>query len=400
MAVNNVLVINCGSSSLKFAVMDSESGSEALTGLAERLGNDGACITFKYDGQKIKSNLEQGNDHLAAINRLVAELESLNLKETIVAVGHRIVHGGEKFTKSVVVDQDVIAAIKQVSGLAPLHNPANLVGIEAAQASFPDLKQVAVFDTAFHQTMPEHAYLYAIDKDLYTEHGIRRYGFHGTSHYFVSREAAKLLNQTPEQTSVISIHLGNGCSVTAIENGESVDTSMGVTPVEGLVMGTRSGDVDPGLIIYLMRQHGYDADQIDNLLNKQSGLLGLSKLSNDCRTLEEAVEGTDEQAVAARLALDVFCYRVAKYVASYTTALSKLDAIIFTGGIGENSDYLRNIIVGRLKLIGLEIDKEQNLEKRFGTGGEIQSADSRSKVFVIPTNEELVIAQDAARLAK
>lgn len=397
----NILVLNCGSSSLKFAVINSATAETVISGLAERLGSNKATIAIKYNGEKQVVKLTDNNQHLGAIEYLVSDLHTKNLSDSLSAVGHRVVHGGEVFTTSAIVTDHVINEIKRTSGLAPLHNPANLVGIKAAQKSFPNLPQVVVFDTAFHQTMPQHAYMYAIDHDLYTGKGLRRYGFHGTSHYFVSQEAAKHLQQSPSETSVITVHLGNGCSICAIENGKSVDTSMGLTPAEGLVMGTRSGDVDPGLIIYLMNQFNYSGQQIDDLLNKQSGLLGLSKMSNDCRTLEEAVFGDDEKLKEqAKLALDVFCYRVAKYIASYTVALSHLDAIVFTGGIGENSDYIRSQVINQLSILKIKLSEEQNLKARFGAFGEIQAPDSQFKVLVIPTNEEWVIAQDAARLSE
>jgi len=400
----NILVLNCGSSSLKFAVINSTTAETVISGLAERLGTNKATIAIKYNGEKQVVELTENNQHLGAIEYLVSDLHSKDLSDSLTAVGHRVVHGGEVFTSSVLITDQVIGEIEKTSGLAPLHNPANLVGIKAAQKSFPTLPQIAVFDTAFHQTMPEHAYMYAIDHDLYTEKGIRRYGFHGTSHYFVSQEAAKHLKQSPAKTSVITVHLGNGCSICAIENGQSVDTSMGLTPAEGLVMGTRSGDVDPGLIIYLMNQHNYTGQQIDDLLNKQSGLLGLSKMSNDCRTLEDAVfdeSGDDPQLKKqAKLALDVFCYRVAKYIASYTVALSHLDAIVFTGGIGENSNYIRSQVIKQLSILNVKLDETKNEAARFGNSGEIQAPDSQFKVLVIPTNEEWVIAQDAARLSE
>jgi len=399
-AEKKILVLNCGSSSLKFALICSDSGEVSLSGLAERLGDQDASITIKQNGEKSKAALADDKTHLGAINYLVKVLDDNNFSQDVYAIGHRVVHGGEAFTSSALIDDEVITAIEKTSGLAPLHNPANLLGIEAAQKAFPNQPQVAVFDTAFHQTMPEHAYLYAIDKTLYQNDGIRRYGFHGTSHFYVSREAAKQIDKDINETSLITVHLGNGCSICAVENGQSVDTSLGMTPVEGLVMGTRSGDVDPGLIIYLMKQKGYSPDDIDNLLNKKSGLLGLSQLSNDCRTLEEALDSDNEQEKQqAKLALDVFCYRVAKYISAFTCALSHLDAVVFTGGIGENSDYIRKAVIDHLTLLQLDIDTEKNLTARFGTGGEIQSDTSRYKIMVIPTNEELVIAQDAARLA-
>lgn len=400
----NILVLNCGSSSLKFAVINSTTAETVISGLAERLGTNKATIAIKYNGEKQVVQLTKNNQHLGAIEYLVSDLHAKSLSDSLTAVGHRVVHGGEVFTTSVIVTDHVIREIKRTSGLAPLHNPANLVGIQAAQKSFPTLPQIVVFDTAFHQTMPEHAYMYAIDRDLYTGKGIRRYGFHGTSHFFVSQEAAKHLKQSPAETSVITVHLGNGCSICAIENGQSVDTSMGLTPAEGLVMGTRSGDIDPGLIVYLMKQYNYTGQQIDDLLNKQSGLLGLSKISNDCRTLEDAVfdESGDnpQQKKQAKLALDVFCYRVAKYIASYTVALSHLDAIVFTGGIGENSDYIRAQVINQLSILNIKLAKDLNEKARFGAFGEIQAPDSQFKVLVIPTNEEWVIAQDAARLSE
>ena len=407
-AKKNVLVLNCGSSSLKFALIDSQSGATSLSGLAERLGSNEASIKIKFNLTSKQAKLErslseskdQGLAHAAAIQALVDVLTQENLHSQIAAIGHRVVHGGEAFTQSTLIDNAVLESIRAVSDLAPLHNPANLVGIDAAMNAFPDLPQVAVFDTAFHQSMPEKAYLYAIDLDLYKKWGLRKYGFHGTSHYYVSQEAARLLNIPSQDFSAITVHLGNGCSICAVENGQSVDTSLGMTPVAGLVMGTRSGDIDPGLLIYLMRQKGYSADDVDELLNKKSGLLGLSKLSNDCRTLEEALDGRDsELKQRAQLALEVFSYRVAKYIASYTCALSHLDALIFTGGIGENSSYIRQHVIEQLSLMGITLDKDANLAARFGQGGVIQGTDSRFKVLVVPTNEELVIAQDAARLA-
>lgn len=401
MTQKNVLVINCGSSSFKFAVINSDTKEQIISGLAERLNEQQAQMTYKFNGEKHNIETDAFADHQTAINNLVDELNQLQLTDTIAVVGHRVVHGGETFTESVLINDDVITAIQSVSELAPLHNPANLVGINAATNAFNNIPQVAVFDTAFHQSMPKHAYLYAIDYELYQNLGLRKYGFHGTSHYFVANQAAQTLQQDINQTSLITVHLGNGCSICAVENGQSVDTSLGLTPVEGLVMGTRSGDVDPGLIVYLQKQQGYSTEDIDNLLNKKSGLLGVSKLSNDCRTLEEAAEDINHpNHTAAKLALDIFCYRAAKYVASYTCALSKLDAIVFTGGIGENSSYIRRNICQRLGLIGVNIDADKNLETRFGKQGAIESTQSNIQVLVIPTNEEWVIAQDAARLTQ
>ncbi len=397
MSVQHVLVLNCGSSSLKFAVMNAKNGEELLTGLAERLLNDDATIKYKIDGSKHQNALPCNADHKVAIDTLVALINERALAENIIAVGHRVVHGGEHFTGSQVITNEVLAAIEQTAQLAPLHNPANLTGIEAAQAAFPALPQVAVFDTAFHQTMPKHAYLYALPYSLYKEHGVRRYGFHGTSHNYVSAEAAKALALPTDEHRIITAHLGNGCSVCAIKNGVSVDTSMGLTPLEGVVMGTRSGDIDPGLFDFLTAQLGYSAEDVSTMLNKQSGLLGISELSNDCRTIEEAYLEGHEQAT---LALDIFCYRLAKQIAAYLVPLSGLDALVFTGGIGENSDIIRAKVLAHLSFLGWQVDAQKNTDARFGNAGIITTDSSPITALVIPTNEEWMICQDAARLAQ
>mgnify|MGYP005993610391 CR=1 FL=1 len=401
----NILVLNCGSSSFKFALIDISTGDEQINGLAEKLGQSDAVITIKYNNEKKSTLLGNDNKHKDAIKVLVEELQQRQLSASVKAIGHRVVHGGEAFTASVLIDDEVMAAINEVSSLAPLHNPANVVGIHAARDAFPELPQIAVFDTAFHQSMPAKAFMYAIDSDLYKTNRIRRYGFHGTSHYYVLTQTAQRLNKSLDTTSVITAHLGNGCSVTAIENGQSVDTSMGMTPLEGLVMGTRSGDIDPGVIIHLMNHLQYSAKDIDQLLNKQSGLLGLSQTSNDCRKLEEMIVNQDnefstEQQQSATLALEVFCYRVAKYIGAYSAALSHLDALVFTGGIGENSSYIRGNIVRQLSILGFQIDSDKNIATRFGASGEIQNEQARAPIYVIPTNEEWVIATDAAKIAK
>ncbi len=393
----NVLVLNCGSSSLKFAIIDATSGAEYLSGLAERLSEQSPQVKINQQGHKNVIKLNAGAQHQKAIEVIVAEIKHRELVSDLIAVGHRVVHGGETFTGSVIIDQDVIKAIEQNQKLAPLHNPANLLGIKIASDAFSDLPQIAVFDTAFHQSMPEHAYLYPLPHTLYQDSGIRRYGFHGTSHYFVSREAAALLNLDIDKANFITAHLGNGCSVTAIKNGQSVDTSMGLTPLEGLVMGTRCGDLDPGIIHYLTSQLDYSSEQVNQLLNKESGLLGISQLSNDCRTIEQAVEIGDKQA---ELALDIFCYRLAKYIASYLVPLGKLDALIFTGGIGENSSLIREKVVKHLAFLDLTIDESANLAARFGQNGVIASNQNGCRVLVVPTNEEWVIAQDAATLTE
>ncbi|CAM4170179.1 acetate kinase [Pseudoalteromonas byunsanensis] len=396
MSSSHVLVLNCGSSSLKFAIIDIHSGSEALSGLAECLAEQQPLIKYKYDGKKQTITLNPGDAHQIAITRLVELVKQLNLDKHLIAVGHRVVHGGEHFTHSVSITPEVIEAIKQTSALAPLHNPANLLGIEAAQKAFASLPQVAVFDTAFHQTMEPKAFLYALPYSLYKEHGIRRYGFHGTSHYYVSAQAHNILGLNKDNSRIISAHLGNGCSVTAIKNGQSVDTSMGLTPLEGLMMGTRSGDIDPGIFAFLVNQLKYSPTQVDLLLNKQSGLLGISELSNDCRTIEEAAAQGHEQA---QLALDIFCYRLAKQIAAFVVPLGGLDALIFTGGIGENSDAIRDKVISQLGFLGLTLDQDKNLTARFGQSGVITTNDSPCAI-VIPTNEEWVIATDAATIAQ
>ncbi len=395
MKKNLILVLNCGSSSLKFSLIKPETGETLLSGLAERLLTDQASIKIKYQGQVSRSGLTAPFDHQLAIARLVETLASYELHLEIFAVGHRVVHGGENYCTPTLITEDVKNIIDDLSRLAPLHNPANLSGITAAEAVFPNLPQVAIFDTAFHQSMPEKAYLYGIPYSLYQDHGIRRYGFHGTSHYFVAQQAAKRLNKRNNETSFISAHLGNGCSICVIKNGKSVDTSLGLTPLEGVMMGTRSGDVDPGVIFHLVDQLGYSIEQVSHLLNKESGLLGVSGLSNDCREIEN--EWINNNNLRAKLALDVFCYRIAKSIGSYSASLTSLDALIFTGGIGENSMLIRENIVNQLSLLNFAISKENNEKCRFGQSGNINSDGSRN-IFVIPTNEEWVIAEQTAQL--
>ncbi|MDI5835071.1 MULTISPECIES: acetate kinase [Shewanella] len=391
-----VLVLNCGSSSLKFAVIDAQTGDDQISGLAECFGLEDSRIKWKINGEKHESSLGAFTAHREAVEFIVNKILAgqPELAAQIQAVGHRIVHGGEKFTRSVIIDEHVIKGIEECSSLAPLHNPAHLIGIRAAIASFPKLPQVAVFDTAFHQSMPERAFIYALPYKLYREHGIRRYGMHGTSHLFVSREAAKVLNKPLEETNVICAHLGNGASVTAVKGGKSVDTSMGLTPLEGLVMGTRCGDLDPSIIYHLVHQLGYTLEEVNNLMNKQSGLLGISELTNDCRGIEE---GYADGHKGATLALEIFCYRLAKYIASYTVPLGRLDAIVFTGGIGENSDIIREKVLNMLQIFNFHVDSERNKAARFGKKG-IITADNSTVAMVIPTNEEWVIAEDSIKL--
>ncbi|GLO60369.1 acetate kinase 1 [Vibrio sp. MACH09] len=392
-----VLVLNCGSSSLKFAIVDAENGNEHLTGLAECLHLPEARIKWKLDG-KHEAQLGDGGAHEQALSFIVETIlaSKPELSNALAAVGHRVVHGGEKFTQSVLIDEDVVKGIEDCAALAPLHNPAAIVGIKAAQKAFPGLPMSAVFDTAFHQTMPEEAFLYALPYDLYTDHSIRRYGMHGTSHLFIAREAAERLGKPENELNIINCHLGNGASVCAIKNGQSVDTSMGLTPLEGLVMGTRCGDIDPAIIFHLHDTLGYSVDKINTMLTKESGLQGLTQVTSDCRFVEDNY-GEKEEATRA---MDVFCHRLAKYVAGYTATLEgRLDAIVFTGGIGENSAPIREMVLNRLGVFGIEVDSEANLKARFGGEGTITTADSRVPALVISTNEELVIAEDTAKLA-
>lgn len=381
-----VLVINCGSSSIKYALIDADSQAPRLAGLAERLGGDDALLKGKNsDGESFTQPLPNA-DHTQALNAILERLEG----RLPMAVGHRIVHGGEHFTQAALIDDSVIEAIETTAALAPLHNPANLAGIAATQKVFPTLPQVAVFDTAFHQTLPPRAYRYALPETLYTEHRIRRYGFHGTSHAYVSQRASKLSHRG--SGGWLTAHLGNGCSTSAVWNNQSQDTSMGLTPLEGLVMGTRSGDVDPGLHAHLHRQLGWSLDKIDTVLNKESGLLGLSGLTNDMREIED-------QALAghagAKLALEVFCYRIAKSLAALSCALPQLDGIIFTGGIGENSPTVRQRVLSLLPHFGFALDNDTNEATIRGKEDRLDSANHNGpEVWVIPTDEEGRIAME------
>ncbi|WED29337.1 acetate/propionate family kinase [Vibrio sp. DW001] len=394
MANKFVLVINSGSSSLKFAVIDTISGDAVLSGLGECFGLEDSRVSWKYQGEKNEVAItDEGNHHQAAITMLVDLVKELGLTENIVSVGHRVVHGGETFTQSVLLNEQTIKDIEAIQDLAPLHNPANLLGIRAALEAFPSLPQVAVFDTAFHQTMPPKAFTGGIARELYDMYSIRRYGFHGTSHFYVSREAAKMLNKPVDEANFISVHLGNGASVCAIKNGMSVDTSMGFTPLSGLMMGTRSGDLDPGVIEFLLKK-GWSQAQVFDTLNNKSGFLGVSGLTSDARGILDAMEKGHE---GAKLAFEIFTYRVAKYISSYMVSLDTLDAIIFTGGIGENSLPIRSEILSYLNLLGFKEDRAGNEAARFGASGIITQGGGHV-AMVIPTNEELVIAQDAVAL--
>ncbi|MEC8417463.1 MAG: acetate kinase [Pseudomonadota bacterium] len=390
----DVIVLNCGSSSVKFAIINAETGEAGLSGIAESLGNQDASLSYKIDGKKNTLALPEKAGHTEALNAIQSVIAQTGVVP--IAIGHRVVHGGEKFKQAALVDETVLAAIEEYASMAPLHNMANLKGITTAQEAYPNLPHVAVFDTSFFQTMPKKAFVYALPMPLYKEHGIRRYGFHGTSHKFILDSTAAQLNKSVEDTSIISAHLGNGCSVSAIEKGQAVDTSLGFTPLEGLVMGTRCGDLDPSLPGTLQQKLGKTAEEINDLLNKQSGLLGISELSNDCRTLEEAALNGHEGAL---LAIEIFCYRLAKYISGYMIAVPTLDAIVFTGGIGENSSLIRETTMGYFKHFGVAIDEQRNLDARFGNAGEISAPSSSTKVLVVPTNEEWVIAAQAAQFA-
>ena len=394
----NVLVIKCGSSSLKFQLINSESEEVLAKGLCERIGIDGR-LTYQPEGGEKEVSDKAMPTHTEAIQFVIEAL--INDKTGVVksldeigAVGHRVVHGGEKFASSVVITDEVLKAIEECNDLAPLHNPANLIGINACQKLMPGTPMVAVFDTAFHQTMPERAYLYGLPYEYYEKYAVRRYGFHGTSHSFVSKHAAEFLGLDLNDSKIIVAHLGNGASISAVENGKCVDTSMGLTPLEGLVMGTRSGDMDPAIIEYIAKKEDLDIAGVMNVLNKKSGVLGLSKnLSSDFRDLEEGMNNGNKYAKAA---MEVFCYRVAKYIGSYVAAMNGVDAIAFTAGIGENSGTVRKMVLSYLGYLGITVDEEAN-QKR-GEDQVISTPDSKVKVAVIPTNEELAIARETVAL--
>jgi acetate kinase len=385
-----ILVINCGSSSLKFSIIDPSSGEAEIQGLAECLSSPDARLKTKFSGGTSHEIPLPNAGHVEVLDEILHEMGGLK----IVGVGHRVVHGGEAFKDSVSIDADVIQGIEDCRELAPLHNPANLIGIQAAMQKFSEVPHVAVFDTAFHQTMPPRAYLYAIPYGLYEHYKARRYGFHGTSHHFVAEEAARLLERPIEELHLITAHLGNGCSACSVREGHSCDTTMGLTPLEGLVMGTRSGDVDPNLHEFLARRLDNDLAGVTAILNRESGLLGLSGLSNDMRTLVQAVS---EGNARAGLAVEVFCYRLAKAILGLSAALDRIDALVFTGGIGENSSPVRARTLSNLRVLGAKLDEGLNEQHGKSAAGRITSQDSGLLALVVPTNEELVIARETAR---
>jgi acetate kinase len=390
----NVLVLNCGSSSAKFAVIDAVTGRELVSGIAQRLGSPQASLDFKVESHK-ESRLLHGAGHEAALRAVVALLEEVGVAEAIAGIGHRVVHGGAKFSGSMPITPAVVAKIEECIPLGPLHNPANLLGIKISQELFPGLPQVAVFDTAFHQTMPPRAYLYAVPYDWFAKHEVRRYGFHGTSHRYVSQQAVKQLGLDPEDHAIVTAHLGNGCSLAAVRNGESQDTTMGLTPVDGVVMGTRSGSIDPSIIAHMKKELRCTADHVMDELNRHSGLLGISGLSNDMRTLQEAAAGGHERAA---LAIDKFCYSVAKAAAGMIVSLGRVDALVFTGGIGENAVDVRARIVELLGFAGFAVDAHANAFHGKALRGRITRTTS-PMAAVVATNEELMIAMDTAEIA-
>jgi len=393
-----VLVINCGSSSLKYQLFNMDTEGVLAKGIVERIGIDGSRLKHSPNGDDEIVMNEDVKDHKDAFKLVAKALTDnghgvISSLEEIDAVGHRVVHGAEEFSGSVVIDDKVMNALDRCSNLAPLHNPPNIYGVEAAKEAMPGVPQTGVFDTAFHQSMPKRAYLYGLPYEHYEKHGVRRYGFHGTSHKFVAQRASDLLGKPLEETKIITCHLGNGASIAAVDKGESVDTSMGLTPLEGLVMGTRSGSFDPAIIKYLMEKENISIDEVDKILNKQSGVLGLSGISNDFRDLEKAAEEGNERA---QIALDVFIYNVVKYVGAYMAAMNGADAIVFTAGLGENSASMRQAITDHLGYAGVEIDDEKNQIR--GEEIDISTDKATCRTLVIPTNEELMIAREAKSL--
>ena len=397
----NILVINCGSSSLKFQLINAESEEVLAKGLCERIGIDGR-LTYQPAGGEKEISEKAMPTHTEAIQFVIDALTNektgvVKSLSEIGAVGHRIVHGGEKFASSVVITEEVKKAVEECNDLAPLHNPANLIGVEACEKLMPGTPMVAVFDTAFHQTMPEKAYMYGLPYEYYEKYKVRRYGFHGTSHSYVSKKAAEVMGKAYDEVKTIVCHLGNGASVSAVLNGKSVDTSMGLTPLEGLVMGTRSGDIDPAIMEFIAQKENLDIEGIMNVLNKKSGVFGLSgEISSDFRDLTGAMAEGDKKA---KIALEVFAYRVAKYIGAYAAAMNGVDDIVFTAGIGENVSYVREQVCSYLGYLGVELDPDAN-EKFRGEQGEITKLGCKVRVFVIPTNEELAIARETLALVK
>lgn len=390
----HALVINCGSSSIKFAVFN-QAQEEIFSGLAERLGETEASISYRVAEQdKVKINLKSSKDHLEALNTLTQILNEHHLLDSLSGVGHRVVHGGEKFSKSMLITHENLTELETLNHLAPLHNPVNILGLKVCQEILPDTPQVAVFDTAFHQTIPQHAFLYAVPLQWYKDYGVRRYGFHGTSYRYIARAASELLNKPQDQLNLLVAHLGNGCSACAIKNGHSVDTTMGLTPLEGMVMGTRSGDIDPGLVEFMCNIEKTGVDTVMSQLNKKSGLLGLSESSNDMRTLlEEEANGSQQ----AKTAIDTFCFRAARQLSALSTGLSNIDAVVFTGGIGEHAALIRQRILEYWQSGHFALD--ENLNQKHGNELGRITQEKSPLAMVIATNEELMIAADTFELS-
>lgn len=395
-----ILVVNCGSSSIKYQLLEMDTEEVLARGLLERIGLNDGCLKHTHGERTdvINRAIANHDEGMQMIVEALTHGEDRPIRDVseITAVGHRVVHGGEDFVESARITDEVISGIEKDADLAPLHNPPNLTGIRAAQKLLAGVPNVAVFDTSFHQSIPPHAYIYALPYEFYTRDRVRRYGFHGTSHRYVARQAATVLGKNPGEVSLITVHLGNGCSITAIKDGRSVDTSMGLTPLEGLVMGTRSGDIDPAITFFLARKENMPYAEIDKTLNKKSGLLGISGVSSDMREVESAAEEGNERAA---LAMRIFGYRVKKYIGAYSAVLGELDAVVFTGGIGENSGLVRRMACENLKMLGIEIDEKKNTSPGSGDA-DISTEDSRVRVLVIPTNEELMIARDTVKVVQ
>lgn len=396
-----ILVINCGSSSLKYQLIDMSNNGVLAQGLVERIGIDG-ILTQKVDGREkyiVETDLK---DHQMAIDLVLKTLVDekqgvIKSMDEISAVGHRVVHGGEKYSKSVIVNDEVLANLEELVKLAPLHNPANIIGIKACQALMPNTPMVVVFDTAFHQTMPQKAFMYPVPYKFYEEDHVRRYGFHGTSHKYVAGEVAKWMDKDIKDLKIITCHLGNGVSVTAVDGGKSVDTTMGFTPLDGIIMGSRSGSIDPAIVTFLQKEKGYTPDEVDNILNKQSGVLGVSGVGTDFRDIRAAAEKNDSRAL---LTMDIYGYQIKKQIGAYAAAMGGLDAIVFTAGIGEHAPEVRIRALTNMEFLGIDIDATKNDNQNVGDGMEISTPDSKVKLYVIPTNEELMIAEETLELIK
>lgn len=395
-----VLVINCGSSSLKYQLIDMETENSLAQGLVERIGIEGSVLTQKVEGKDkyiVKTPMKNHKEAIEIVLKALVDGEHGVIKsmDEITAVGHRVVHGGEKYASSVLITEEVKKSIEECYKLAPLHNPPNMIGIEACEELMPNTPMVAVFDTAFHQTMPKEAFLYALPYELYSENGIRKYGFHGTSHMYVSNKVAEVMGKDIKDLKIVTCHLGNGASLCAVKNGVSIDTTMGFTPLDGIVMGTRSGSIDPAIVLYLINELKYSTEDVNTLLNKKSGVLGISGVSSDFRDIEDAAAKGDERAI---LALDIYHYRIRTQIGAYAAAMGGVDAIVFTAGVGENGPETREACLEGLEFLGVKVDKEKNNVR--GKVREISTEDSTVKAFVIPTNEELVIARDTKKLVK